>query len=276
MMLDNNTPLGEIPFAAFDIETTGLNPLTDKILEMAVVTFRRGEIQETIDSLINPGIVIPETVKNIHGISDEMVIDMPALAELIDDFLVPLGNSVVVAHNVSFDLSFFTEAAKAHGREPLTTAVVDSCELARQLFPNLTSYKLTSLVEKFGLPCDQSHRALSDAKSCFALFCKCVETLPKKWDTAWEEFRSLFTGIMQADLDELILPEKLIPVKEALIKRRRIRLSYRDAKGGLTKREVTPMGFASDHNHPVLIGYCHLRQSKRTFRLDRILEIEIS
>jgi len=275
MVIDGQTRLGEIGFAAFDIETTGLNPMDDKILEMAVVTFQRNTIQETLDSLVNPGILIPEFVKKIHGIDDEMVKNMPGLPELITDYITPLSRSVVVAHNVSFDLSFFGEAMKAHGHGELSTPVVDSCELARQVFPGLPSYKLTSLVAKFGLDCEQSHRALSDAKSCFALFCKCVEALPKQWETTWEEFRLLFTGIFEADIENLVLPEKFTPVKEALKTRKRVILSYRDAQGQLTNRSVTPMGFASERNSLVLIGFCHLRQSKRTFRLDRIVEIEV-
>jgi DNA polymerase III epsilon subunit family exonuclease len=277
MKIDLETPLREITFAAFDLETTGMDPVRDKILEVGIAIFKGNRIQSCLEFLVNPGIPIPKVALDIHGIDDSMVRDSPKLETILPEILSTLAQAVPLAHNASFDLSFLVEVARCADLPLFSSPVVDTCLLSRHLFPKLPSHKLQSLVVQFNLGADQSHRALSDAKSCFSLFVRAVEELPLKWETSWGAFRSMFSGVLSIDLDRSNLPEKFSSFHGAIAERRRLVLSYQDGKGKVTQREVTPMGFALDERkRQVMFGYCHLRQGTRTFRIDRILEIKVS
>ena len=95
-------------FTAFDFETTGLDPNNDKIIEIAAIRFRHGEIVDRFVSLVNPEIDIPNLITEITGISNAMVFNSPKEAEIVDSFLDFLGDSPLVAHNIHFDEKFLT------------------------------------------------------------------------------------------------------------------------------------------------------------------------
>lgn len=269
--------LEELTFAAFDLETTGIDPLRDKIVEIGVALFKKREIQQTVEILVNPGIPIPRVALAIHGIDDSMVANQPRLSEVLPEIFPLFSGKVPLAHNASFDLSFLLEGAREQRLPFSSSPVIDSCILARHVFPEMQSHRLQFLVKALNLECDQSHRALSDAKSCFSLFCKVVEKLPLQWQTPWEEFSSKFPGIFSMQLEGLALPERFSPFESAIQQRQRLLVSYQDGQGQVTEREITPIGVALDERQRMVMhGYCHLRQSTRTFRLDRIMDISLA
>lgn len=271
--LRHETPLKDIPFVAFDFETTGMDPLQDKIIEIGMALFRNGEILETFQQMVNPGIPIPKEAVKVHGITDEMLFDKPQIQEFLPGVVSLFSKGVPMAHNTSFDFAFLAESARREGLALPISPMVDTCRLAKGLFPALPTHRLTFLVQHFGIQAEQSHRALADAQSCFKVFCKSVEKFPLQWDTPWGELQSRISGILYSTGHEPELPENLSPIRTALEQHQRLKLSYRDGKGDITQRELTPVGFSYDGRRTVLIAYCHLRQSTRTFRLDRILEV---
>ena len=101
-------------FTAFDFETTGLDPNSDRIIEIAAIRFEHGEIVDRFVSLVNPGIDIPNLITEITGISNSMVYKSPKEAEIIDDFLSFLGDSPLVAHNIRFDEQFLSRLCLKH------------------------------------------------------------------------------------------------------------------------------------------------------------------
>ncbi len=268
------TPLKSINFTALDFETTGMDPLKDEIVEIGIILFQNKEIVDSYHHLVNPGIPVSQEAFRVNGINEEMLKGEPFLKTLLPDILPFFSNRVVIAHNAPFDLAFLLKSIRQQGHDIHIQSIVDSCLLAKTLFPKLPNHRLTSLIEIFNLQCEKAHRALSDAKACFYLFSRCIEELPEKWETSWEEFQNITSAVLSHTAPSFQVPTELSNIEKAVLSRNQIKLSYRDGKGEMTKRNITPVGFTKDKGNIVLVGYCHLRKSTRTFRLDRIIEIE--
>lgn len=150
-----------------DLETSGLNPQKNKIIEVAMICRRPGEERFVLQQLVNPGEALDPFITQLTGISDEMLRSAPAIGQLRDQVLPRLEDSWLVAHNANFDVTFLEAefAVKLSRRQ-----VVDTIELAKILYPRLKSYSLRSLVRTFDLKASPCHRALGDAEALEALF----------------------------------------------------------------------------------------------------------
>jgi DNA polymerase III epsilon subunit family exonuclease len=166
------------PFIVVDLETTGLEPKLDKIIEIAAVKVQGGQIVDEWNTLVNPGMFLPQVTTDITGITTEMVQDAPTFPDVVDDFLSFMGEgSVFVAHNVEFDRCFVNEHLIKHEREELQDPYMCTFKLAKQVHPNLARYNLGFLAESFGIDLSQAHRALHDAKATAELFIKFMRVL---------------------------------------------------------------------------------------------------
>ncbi|HYM50188.1 MAG TPA: helicase C-terminal domain-containing protein [Candidatus Limnocylindrales bacterium] len=152
-------------FVALDLETTGLAPRIDRIIEVGAVRFRDDEVIARYESLVRPEVPIPPAVQQLTGITDRDVAHAPspeqALAELIDF----VGDSPVVAHSGSFDLSFLGEGRNGQGYR-----LYDTLDLARILLPMAPSHSLPHLARELDLHHPNPHRALPDADAARQLF----------------------------------------------------------------------------------------------------------
>lgn len=177
-------PTGKRPpeeYVVLDLETTGLSPKCDEIIEFAGVKYRYGEEVESFETLIKPDCELSPLAEAVNGISSEMLSDAPCLEialPLIYDFL---GTTPIVAHNAPFDVRFLTLAYEAKGWK-FDNAVFDTLKLAKKAFPNLSSYKLSKLKEEFNILSTGSHRALPDVQATAELFCICIDALAVKAD----------------------------------------------------------------------------------------------
>ena len=146
-----------------DLETTGLNPKRDKIIEIGAVLLNEKGERRTFQTLIDPEIPLTTNISELTGITDEMLIGQPIIDEVIDDFLDFMGDAVPVAHNASFDGAFL-EPFVGYPKE----AWLDTITLSKMAFPMLESYSLVNLVEYFGIETPAHHRALADAMATAA------------------------------------------------------------------------------------------------------------
>ena len=163
-------------FVALDIETTGLNSGSDRIIEIGAVRFHNGTPGEQFLTYVNPGMSIPESIQRLTGISDRDVFDAPAEAEAVSAFLDFAGDAPICAHNADFDLGFIAAAAERLGRafDPLG---IDTLALARALLPDLKKFKLDIVSDRLGLPGFNHHRAADDALVCGRILAKFVPML---------------------------------------------------------------------------------------------------
>ena len=161
---DLGTPLSDVTFCIFDLETTGISPAECSITEIGAVKLRGGECLGTFQSLVDPGCGIPPSITVLTGITSAMLVDAPRIAEALPSFLEFLGNAVVVGHNVRFDLAFLRAELAGADRPPLSNRSIDTCGLARRLLgEEVPNCRLDTLASLLRLDHRPSHRALDDA-----------------------------------------------------------------------------------------------------------------
>lgn len=147
------------PFTVFDVETTGMSPAGDRIVQLAAVRVEEDGAVSRYASLVNPGRPIPPGVTLIHHITDEMVADAPQFKQVGLAFTDFARRSTLVAHNARFDLGFLQESLARCGLELWKGKTMDSLRLVRKTHPNLPSYRLQYLREFFKLDSPESMRA---------------------------------------------------------------------------------------------------------------------
>lgn len=163
-------------FVVFDIETTGLSPLSCKITEIGAVLVKNDEVLSVFNTFVDPEIPIPEEITKLTGIDDEMVKGAPKTEEAIKSFLDFIGDRMLVAHNASFDISFIRKAAADYDL-PFTNAYLDTVSMSRFVNPDLKKHKLDTVAEYFGLGDFNHHRASDDAEMCARIFYRMVAKL---------------------------------------------------------------------------------------------------
>ena len=169
-------------FTAFDIETTGLEPKRDRIVEFGAVKFDRRGVIARYAALIDPGIPMPAEAGRVNRITDAMLAGQPPIEEALPDLLRFAHNTVIVAHNASFDCGFVNanlarlyDADAAAWRPPfpaLPNRIADTLLMARRFFPGRSRYSLQELALDLGLRAEAAHRALDDARLCMEIFIK--------------------------------------------------------------------------------------------------------
>ncbi|HHU64320.1 MAG TPA: PolC-type DNA polymerase III [Clostridiales bacterium] len=152
-------------FVAFDLETTGLSASSDKIIEIGAVKIIKGEIVDTFHSMVDPGIAIPEKIVKLTGINQDMVKGSPSIDVVLGRFKDFVGDSVLVAHNARFDISFIKKNGREHGIE-FNNTVLDTLALARELYANLKRHRLKDVAKHLGFDMENAHRAVDDARVC--------------------------------------------------------------------------------------------------------------
>ena len=165
--------LVETEFIAFDLETTGLFPVVNRIVEFGAVRFALdGRELGTWEQLVDPECPIPPEVTGIHGITDAMVRGQPTLSQAQPGFLDFLGvpDMILLAHNATFDLGFLNFAAAKTGLTLPANYVIGTLDLARTRVRVAPSCRLEGLVVHLGLAESEDHRALSDSRLVMQLF----------------------------------------------------------------------------------------------------------
>ncbi len=166
---DLGRPLSDVTFCVVDLETTGGNRTDDMITEVGAVKVRGGEVLGTFQTLVNPGRAIPPQITILTGLSDALVAPaprietvLPALLEFMGD--TESGNTVIVGHNVGFDVAFIRAALERVDRPRLEGTIIDTLALARRLVRDeVPNCKLGTLADRLRLEHRPSHRALDDA-----------------------------------------------------------------------------------------------------------------
>lgn len=159
----------ETDFVVFDLETTGLNNRKDRIVEIGAIRYSRGVVLESMNSLINPDLPIPSAVSSIHGIYDRDVADKPFIEEILPQFLNFIDNSILVAHNASFDVGFIKKALGRANLETPDIRVLDTIKLAKKAWPGRTSYSQKNLAEFLSIDVKNAHRAEDDCRVCLEI-----------------------------------------------------------------------------------------------------------
>lgn len=163
---------GYVPdYVVFDLETTGLSPWSDRIIEISAVKVKSGSVVDTYSTLVNPNCSIPAQASAVNGITNSMVRNAPCLMEAMERFLEFVGDHVLVGHNIhAFDLKFLERALEELYCRELDNASIDTLTMARNCLPQLPRHRLVDLAAYFHISTEGAHRALNDCmmnQKCF-------------------------------------------------------------------------------------------------------------
>ena len=167
--------IGLSKFIAIDLETSGLNPKEDKIIEISACKFDNGKLTSSWTRLINPNIKLSHTVTQITGITDEMLQDKPSIESIIKDFILFIGDLPIVGHNIMFDLSFLQNNMIEYNMLFNDRMICDTFYLSKMYYYNFNSFSLSSLCQNLNIQIKESHRAEEDAKNSGLLFIKILK-----------------------------------------------------------------------------------------------------
>lgn len=189
------TLLATAEFVAFDCETTGLDPRTDRIVSLGAVRFRWvGAVSATFDELVDPERAIPPLATSVHGIDDAAVRGRPRLEEMLPSFRAFIGDAVPVAHMGAFDLAFLRRPLRRAGL-PAVERVLDVAVLATRFLGPLPDLSLEALGARLGVATSGHHTALGDARTVSALFARMLPELQQRG------VRTLADALHWGDLD---------------------------------------------------------------------------
>ncbi len=172
--------INDMVFMAVDIETTGLNPVKDRIVEIGAVLFNKEGILDTFQRFVNPEMIIPDVVINIHGITNEMVKDAGKIENVLHQLQAFAHGACPVAHNAYFDIGFMLYDLALNNISFKNRIIFDTLIISRKVFKNLSSYSLKNLSQHFNFKSKNLHRALSDSIMCMKIFLKCIQRIESK------------------------------------------------------------------------------------------------
>jgi DNA polymerase-3 subunit epsilon len=198
---DGGLEVGDLLLVSIDTETTGTDPSVDRVIELAAVVFKGGEVLSRHRWLMNPGCPIPKESFDVHGIDDEAVKDAPPFATVAAEILTVLEGKIPLAYNADFDRAFLVEELGRAGvaRAAMPPAArrgiewLDPLVWARELHQEEKSRALTDVAGRLGIPLEKAHSAVHDAEAAahvHSAFCGDVR-VPKLYGAFVQEQRRL-------------------------------------------------------------------------------------
>ena len=181
--------LEDATYCVLDLETTGISITTEKITEVGIMKVKNGEVIDEFEMFVNPEKPIPQRVVEVTNITDEMVKDAETIDKVFPKILEFVGDSIIVAHNASFDVGFLKHNAKLLGYE-FNNTYIDTLPLAKDLFPDLKKYKLGKIADSLGIEVDVAHRALADVDTTVKVFNVMLKKLKDKGINTVDEIDS--------------------------------------------------------------------------------------
>ncbi len=185
-------------FVAFDIETTGLNARDDRMTEIGAVIFSGGEIRESFNTFVNPGIPIPANITELTGIRDSDVAEAPGEKEAMEAFLRFAGDRPLIAHNAHFDVGFMTAACLRQGIR-FSPVFLDTLALSQALLPELKRFKLDIVSNHLNLPQFNHHRASDDAMVVARIMDKFLPMLRQQGAKTVDDIEEIYHALRRTD-----------------------------------------------------------------------------
>lgn len=181
------------PIVVLDFETTGLNPLTDRIIEIGAVKLQNGKITDSFSTLVNPDVPLSDDIIRITGIKDYMLKDQPPASEALPKLLDFIGDRPLAAHNASFDMGFL-RAEMSRIDQAFDFAQIDTLAFAQKLYPKMKRYRLTDLCRNFGIVLKNAHRAVHDATATAQCLARMLDEARGKGAETLKDINELITG----------------------------------------------------------------------------------
>lgn len=170
-------------YVVIDIESTGLDPNFDDIIEVGALKISGGKIVSQYETLVKPSSLYTGEwdyfITELTGITPEMLINAPTFAEISNDFLHFVGNNTLVAHNANFDINFLYDFTD----ERLQNDFIDTLRLSRRILPDLRQHRLSDIAEYYKVSYNDSHRALADCNITYSCFLKLCSDILERFES---------------------------------------------------------------------------------------------
>lgn len=157
-------------YVVLDIETTGLDPAYDEIIEIAALKVNDDKIIDSFDELIKPEVPISEFITNLTGITNDMVKNAPKLSEILPKLLTFIGDNIILGHNINFDINFIYDNSMTILNKPLRNDFIDTYRLTRILYRELSNHKLDTICKFFNIDIIKHHRAIYDCEATYEVY----------------------------------------------------------------------------------------------------------
>lgn len=257
---------------ALDIETTGLSPLVDKIIELSAFKVTPDGIS-TFDQLINPEIKIPQFTIDIHGIKDEDVANMPTIKDVLPHFVQFADDLPLIAHNAKFDIGFIIFWLHRMGMSFKSNEVYCSVKYSRMVFKTeVENHKLGTLAETLNIPLLNHHRALDDAYASLMIFAKGMIKQKRDQGKVYLGESLLFKLFDFKKNKDLDIPEKLIGLISKIEKKQVIDIKYNGGSRRGEFRPIRPISLLPLPEGNVLYAHCLESDVYKSFALKKISE----
>ena len=200
-------PLKKARYCVFDTETTGLSSRYDRIIEFGGILVENGQIVGRLNQYINPEMHIPEESSKVNHITDEMVKDKPTIKEVLPKILEFFGDTILVAHNATFDVGFINAALERVGMPPIKNPIIDTIPISHYLFPEAAWHNEGAMLKNLGLRVyneEEAHEAVYDATA-----------LNEGWQEIILRLDKEHPGITHEGLDSLAITMPLDSEKDA-------------------------------------------------------------
>ena len=257
---------------AIDLETTGLSPLVDRIIEVGAVKITPTGTS-IFQTLINPEILIPQHTIDIHNITDEMVKDSPLLADILQPLREFIGDLPVIAHNAKFDLGFIVMGMQKNNIILASNDVYCSCKLARHTHMEIPNHKLSTLVKELNIPLLNHHRATDDAFASLKIFMCSLERIKTPLSPMLKRYGHLFSLNEFEKFEPTSLPAHLSTLEKLVKEAAVVEILY---SGGTHKNEYRPVKLTSLLNTTegnILYARCLWSDMQKSFKLQKITEL---
>jgi DNA polymerase III subunit epsilon len=263
--------MGNLPsptLAFLDTETTGLSPwFGDRICEIAILRCQGNEILSSFATMVNPQRSLSPGAARVNGLTTDDLADAPLFGSIADQVETLLEDAILVCHNAPFDLSFVTSEFNRLGRSLPTLEMIDTLQLARAYF-NFASNGLQAIANALSIERSGAHRALADVLTTRAVL---DHLLVKLEHLSLDELVSIYTSPVTEPAVSDLPPQ----LEEAFAGKKRLFIRYVDQKGHETQRWITPKQVLARNDYFYVVARCHLRDEDRSFRLDRITEMNL-
>lgn len=253
---------------ALDVETTGLSPLTDFIVECAAVKILPDSSLHIFNCTVNPGHPIPRSSTAIHGITDAFVQKAQGPEVVLPKFIDFAGGLPLVAHNAVFDFGHLISGLHRLGLPPPPLSIYCSLRAARTAFEDMPDNKLSTLAHKLKIPLISHHRALDDALCSLAIFARAL--MEKKEKISEKAY--LFNGKDIQGEEPFSMPPSIVPLAERVAGGKDIEIVYSKGKRKGQFRPVRPVGILPLPEGSALYALCLLDNKHKNFLLRKIVD----
>lgn len=196
--------LENLSYVIVDIETTGLDPAVDEIIEIGAIKVENREIKDIFNKLAKPEKPIPQNIVELTGITQDILNNELPIKPVLSQFADFLGDRIIVAHNAEFDTSFLRLKMKKWLNKGLDNFIACTLLMSRDILPNLENHKLPTVARYFNLDIANRHRAIGDAELTYQIWLKFLDKLKDRKLTTKTDLENYITGLDKPKFKEAV------------------------------------------------------------------------